>query len=179
MITRHSITKVMVFVSLLALSLLSQAGSNVPDKYRHIAKEYNIPPVLLYAIALTESFRADVKRPWPWTINCNGAGRYFDTKKEAFNFVSVKLANGIRNCDIGLMQISWRWNKHIFKSLWSAFDPYTNIRAGAEILASLYQKHGAYEIAVGAYHAPNNSVRANAYRERVRIKLKHVLTGMA
>jgi len=167
-----------LLVLLLALPSLSYAGSNIPDAYKQIADEYSIPPVLLYSMALTESFHADVKRPWPWTINCNGTGRYFDSRTEAFNFVAAKLAKGIRNCDIGIMQVSWRWNKHVFESLWAAFDPYTNIRAGAEILSGLYHKHGAYEIAVGAYHSPSNAARASAYRERVRSKLKRVLTGV-
>ncbi len=172
-----ALTKKLIVTMLLFLPSLSYAGGDTPRAYQQIANEYHIPPVLLYSIAMTESYRSDVARPWPWTINCNGTGRYFDSRTEAFNFVAAKLAKGIRNCDIGIMQVSWRWNKDVFESLWSAFDPYINIRAGAEILAGLYQKHGTYEVAVGAYHSPSNAARASAYRERVRSKLKRVLTG--
>lgn len=177
MLARIKTIIIVAVIGLIFLPALIYANSNVPAAYKKIAHEFGVPPELLYSIALTESFWPKVQRPWPWTINCNGKGRYFDTRAEAFNYVSAKLADGIRNCDIGLMQVSWRWNSHVFESLYKAFDPYTNIRAGAGILADLYQKHGSFEIAVGAYHSPNNIDRAAAYRERVRNKLRRVLTG--
>jgi hypothetical protein len=45
------------------------------------------PKGMLAAIGLVESGRPDPRsgaiRPWPWTIDANGAGQFFDTKAEA------------------------------------------------------------------------------------------------
>ena len=48
---------------------------------------YAIPPGLLGSIAKVESGRpvatlTDI-RPWPWTIDADGTGMFFDTKAEA------------------------------------------------------------------------------------------------
>ena len=50
-------------------------------------KAHGIPPQLLSAIGRVESGRHDPATgtggAWPWTINAEGRGYYFDTKAEA------------------------------------------------------------------------------------------------
>lgn len=149
----------------------------VPEAYRAIAREYGIPDVLLYSVALTESEKSDVKLPWPWVANVEGRGIYFNTRQEMYSHLSALVREGRLNFDVGIMQVNWRWNKHVFSSLMDATDPYINMRGGASILRELYLKHGSFEIAVGKYHSPNNQNRASAYRERVRKRLALVLKG--
>lgn len=170
------------FVFSLLLSILvfmpsvsAANGVSVPPAYRVIASEYDIPPVLLYSVALTESGGAVAGLPWPWAVNHAGRGIYFRTRRDAYAYLSQQLEQGNRNFDVGLMQVNWRWNGHIFPSLWAALDPYTNLRGGARILQRLHRRLGSYEAAVGAYHAPGDSARAAAYRERVRERLSDVL----
>ena len=45
------------------------------------AEATGVPYEVLLAIAVVETGRDD--RPWPWTVNVAGDGRWFDTKEEA------------------------------------------------------------------------------------------------
>jgi len=169
----------LVFFLIVALLISSIACANLPSAaYVVIADEYKIPPVLLYAIAMTESgvTKNNSRSPWPWAVNHAGKGIYFDTREEAHAYLSQLLGQGKTNFDVGLMQVNWHWHHKIFdSSLWSSLDPYRNLRGGASILQSQYRRLGSYEKAVGAYHSPSNSARANAYRERVRDNLAIIL----
>ena len=150
----------------------------VPSAYRVIAAEYALPPVLLYSVAITESGIRKNNNPWlpwPWTVNHGGKAIFFDSRQEAYAYLSQVLQKGKKNFDVGLMQINWRWNHHIFESLWDALDPYTNLRGGASIMRMQYHRLGSFEKAVGAYHSPGNPARASAYRERVRDNLAIIL----
>ncbi len=151
--------------------------TNVPPAYRSVAAEYSVPPALLYSVALTESGNRyhGSRLPWPWTVNHGGKGIYFDTRQEAYDYLSQILKEGQSNFDVGLMQVNWRWNKQVFPSLWEALDPHTNLRGGASILRENYLRLGTFEAAVGAYHSPGDSTRANAYRERVRDSLTTIM----
>ena len=71
-------------------------------------KSQAIPEGLLKAIGFTESGRvaADGRRvPWPWTVNADGQGYYFETKKDAIAFVEELQARGISVIDVGCMQV--------------------------------------------------------------------------
>jgi hypothetical protein len=54
----------------------------VPVGYQQVAREYGLPPALLYAVALTESGQSCAQskeqfRPWPWALNIDGEGALF------------------------------------------------------------------------------------------------------
>src|SRR5271168_2999505 len=57
-----------------------------------------IPPLLMAAIGRVESGRRDpvsfAVAPWPWTINADGEGRFYDTKAEAIAAVRALQARG-------------------------------------------------------------------------------------
>lgn len=167
----NSIALLMLFVPAISLAV-------VPPMYQKISSNYEIPSEVLYSIAMQESmpprnFIKGINKPWPWTLNCNGEGHYFATKKNAIDFASLSITAG-KNCDLGLMQISWKWHKQRFDSIHDALDPYINIKIGAEILKEQFNKSGSWEHAVGAYHSPSNSKRAAIYRENVRNKLAKI-----
>lgn len=151
----------------------------IPEGYRQVAMEYAIPPALLYSMALAESEDGYKGKalPWPWTINHKGKGYFFDSRQAAYDFASGLVKQGEESFDIGLMQTNWYWHKHRYTDLWEAFDPYTNLRTAAQIVAEYRDKRGSFEDAVGAYHAPNDPEKAAAYRERVRYKLKLIMGG--
>ncbi|MCF6256147.1 MAG: transglycosylase SLT domain-containing protein [Gammaproteobacteria bacterium] len=168
------------FAICVLLAIPVHATDGVPAAYRLIAAEYSLPPMLLYSIAITESgirkHNYRNRQPWPWTVNHAGKGIYFDTRQEAYDYLSQVLRKGQKNFDVGLMQVNWHWNRHVFdSSLWNALDPYTNLRGGASIIRTQYHRLGSFEKAVGAYHSPGNIARANAYRERVRDNLAIIL----
>jgi hypothetical protein len=60
-----------------------------------------IPAHLLAAINRVESGRRDpatgAVHPWPWTVNAEGAGSFYDTKAEAVAAVRSMQARGIQS----------------------------------------------------------------------------------
>jgi len=145
----------------------------VPSAYVKIAKQYQINPHVLYAVARAESTRPRYPHPWPWTANINGKGYYFKSRDGLYRALKKQILLGRRNFDVGIMQISWKYNAHLFDGdLWSATDPYTNIAAGALHLNHLLSKHKSYARAIGLYHTGSTNTstrkaRADRYTRRV------------
>ena len=127
---------------------------------------------MFYAIALAESGRAVAQRgsirPWPWTLNVHGEGRYYASRSAATKALYEAIAAGRVSVDIGPMQVNWRYHGAAFPSLDAALDPYRNLSVAAAILARCYRQRREWWAAVGCYHAPNNPSRAARYRARVK-----------
>jgi len=164
----------LIFIQILFPALVF---ADVPAGYSKVAREYSIPEILLYSVALQESEKPGTGRPWPWTINVGGKGIYFDSRTELFKYAEKLIERGITNFDIGLMQVNWRWNGQHFRSLWAATEPYTNLRTGAMIIRKYYRESRSYEVAIGKYHAPSNPENAKKYKELVRNKLALLVDG--
>jgi soluble lytic murein transglycosylase-like protein len=141
---------------LLACCLIPAAvqAAGAEDLFTEIEKQYHIPPHLSYAIALAESGRTKEGRliPWPWTLNVEGKGHYFNSRREAEKFIDKTLKSG-KNFDGGYMQQSWRWQKHRYQHPYETLDPRINIVRGIETLLEWYQKTGSWVEAIGHYHA--------------------------
>ncbi len=152
-------------------STAAWCGATVPNGYRAIAAEYEIPYTILYAIALAESGRGlngnRIRRPWPWTLNVAGRGHFYPSHKAAWTALNNFIARGERSIDIGLMQVSWRFHKDKLGNTWQALDPYHNLRVAAGILKNCFNKRHDWWASVGCYHSPVNVVRAEIYRLRV------------
>ena len=129
-----------------------------------------LPPRLLGAIAEVESGRPDADTgkiyPWPWTIDAEGRGQFFDTKAQAIAAVSALQAQGVRSIDVGCMQINLMHHPNAFASLDAAFDPTSNALYGARFLSSLYAASGSWIQATAAYHSETPAIGAD-YQRRV------------
>ena len=163
---------------LLGSALHSAVHASVPVGYHQVADAYDLPPEVLYAVALTESARqvdsAGNVRPWPWTLNVQGKGHFFASRQEAEAALQAHFDAGRRLIDIGLMQVNWRYHRQRLGSPQLALDPYHNLRVAAEILRECHQSHQDWWAAVGCYHAPNSPQRAARYRARVRAHWRRV-----
>jgi soluble lytic murein transglycosylase-like protein len=130
----------------------------------------NLPPRMMTAIALTESGRLDKTtghvRPWPWTINAEGAGQFFATRDQAIAAVRALQARGVRSIDTGCMQVNLMHHPNAFASTEEAFDPQANARYAARFLTSLFSAHGHWHKAIGAYHSLTPA-RGSAYLDLV------------
>lgn len=115
------------------------------------------PRHLLTAIALNESGRAHptagTRLAWPWAVMAEGRGRYLATKAEAIAEVRELQGRGVRNIDVGCMQINLYYHPDAFDSLEAAFDPATNVAYAADYLRALYSERGSWEEAAGRYHS--------------------------
>ncbi len=143
----------------------------VPNGYRVVAAEHDIPYTILYAIALTESGRTlngnHIHHPWPWTLNVAGRGYFYASRQAAWHALNTFLASGERSIDIGLMQVNWRYHQQKLGDSWQALEPYHNLRVAAVILRHCYEQRRDWWAGVGCYHSPSNSLRAQRYRSRV------------
>jgi hypothetical protein len=142
------------------------------------ARETGVPLAVLRAIALTESGRRrDGRlRPWPWTVNMEGAGAWFDTADAALAYVNAHHARGARSFDVGCFQVNFRWHGHAFASLEEMLHPLANARYAARFLADLHAAFGDWSRAAGAYHS-RTPEHAERYRRRFDALLARVAGG--
>lgn len=133
------------------------------------AADSAVPLSVLRAVSRTETGRARNGRiePWPWTVNMEGAGHWFDTQDAARAYVFQHFKAGARSFDVGCFQINYKWHHQAFKSLDDMFDPVKNARYAARFLQDLYDELGSWESAVGAYHSRTEAL-ANKYLSRYR-----------
>ncbi len=149
-----------------------------PAIYEDVARKNRVPAKLLYSIILNESRSITTlqsKRkfmPWPWTINHNGKGYYFQTREAAHQYIAPFIEKG-ESMGIGLGQIEWRWHKEKFQSSWDALDPKLNLQVAAAYLREQFERKecSSWELAVGCYHRPAQGVKdkqiAQKYTQRV------------
>lgn len=127
----------------------------------------NLPPRLLHAISLTESGRIDPKtgavRAWPWTINAEGEGHFFETRDDAIAAVKALQARGVQSIDVGCNQVNLMFHPRAFASLEDAFDPRSNAVYAARFLNALYAERGDWPHAIAAYHSETPAL-GDAYR---------------
>lgn len=129
-----------------------------------------LPRHILDAIALVESGRRIAGRrekiAWPWTIHAQGKGRYFPTKARAVAAVKRLRKRGVRNIDVGCMQINLQHHSAAFASLKDAFDPANNVIYATRFLIRLYAETGSWGKAVALYHSRTRKLYL-PYRARV------------
>ena len=126
-----------------------------------------LPPRLLGAISVTETGRIDAAsgrlRPWPWTLNAEGAGQYFETPSQAIAAVEKLQARGVRSIDVGCLQVNLMYHPNAFASLQQAFDPGGNANYAARFLNTLYANGKDWTHAIAAYHSETPAL-GEAYR---------------
>ncbi len=153
----------------LALAALAVPAGAVTCQQAVMAAEqtHAIPQGLLSAIAQVESGRRDPAtgqvQPWPWTVNADGDGEFFDSAAQAIQFVRTSPAHDI---DVGCMQISLLHHPTAFSSLQQAFDPIANAAYAADYLRQLYTQTNDWAAAAALYHSATPALAAE-YRGKV------------
>lgn len=141
------------------------------------ASQTGVPVSVLKAISLTETGRdrGTVARPWPWTVNMEGKGFWFETEAAALAYSEEHFKRGARSFDVGCFQINYKWHHQNFDSIEDMFDPANNALYAARFLSELYAEKGNWEAAAGAYHSRNPDY-ADRYKARFaayRADLRH------
>ncbi|MBQ7304259.1 MAG: transglycosylase SLT domain-containing protein [Alphaproteobacteria bacterium] len=138
--------------------LCSLVAARMEDKYA-------IKTHLLQTISSVETGLWDYNKEkfvsWPWTINVNGKGKHFKTKDEAVAEVKRLPAKGVKNIDVGCMQISLKYHANAFDSVEDAFEPEKNVEYSAKFLKKLYAKRKDWQKAAMDYHSkiPSKGVK--------------------
>lgn len=128
-----------------------------------------IPTSLLAAIARVESGRRDPVgggwHPWPWAVNAEGQGYFYETKAEAVAAVRAMQARGMRSIDVGCGQINLMHHPNAFPSLEVAFDPPANAAYAGKFLRDLFAQTGDWNRATGMYHSATPELGADYLRK--------------
>ncbi len=165
----------------LALDQTTRISSYCTSQFAREERTHGIPKHLLLAISATESGRWNDKMgmvlPWPWTINADGKGYYFETKHEAVTAARRLMEGGANNLDVGCMQISLKHHPKAFLSLSDAFDPAKNVEYAAGFLKSNYEGAKSWTGAVGDYHS-KTPARGDKYFGMVKRNWKKIITAL-
>jgi hypothetical protein len=153
-------------------NLVSPPGASYLCRQAITAAEraHGIPSHLLAAIARVESGRRDQAsntfNPWPWTINVDGQGSFYDSKPQAVASANALRVHAVRSIDVGCMQISLMYHPDAFASMDQAFDPRVNADYGARFLVQLFEKTGSWPKAVELYHSATQELGRD-YQQKV------------
>lgn len=160
-----------------AVSAVPARGGDSQDSWDSCAtpiaeaeRTHRLPTHLLAAISKVESGRW---RPetgeilaWPWTVTAEGESHYLPSKAAAIRKVEHLRGHGIRNIDVGCMQINLKYHPHAFDSLEAAFDPAENVAYATRFLGELKARWGSWSRAIGKYHS-NTPRLSGRYRTKV------------
>ncbi len=167
-----------LLVLLAPIQVLADIGLAAPQTANQMCRTaiaaaeraHAIPSHLLAAIARVESGRRDQSsgtlNPWPWTINLDGQGSFYDNKAQVVAVAETMRPRAARSIDVGCMQISLTYHPDAFASMEQAFDPRLNTDYGARFLVQLFEKSGSWPRAVELYHSATPDLGAE-YRQKV------------
>ena len=162
-----------------AQSFASKSNANTASICEKAAlaasRESGVPLDVLRAISLTETGRNGPNGflPWPWTVNMEGTGKWFDALSDAKAYVDKHFARGARSFDVGCFQINYRWHGQAFASIDEMFEPLANARYAAKFLSELYDEFGDWSTAAGAFHSrtPKYARKYKSRFDRIRSRL--------
>jgi len=159
--------------SAIAASKTPDSGEICAQAVRAAERIHRLPRMLLHAVSLAESGRwnkaEEANIAWPWTINVGGKGRFFPTKESAIEEIGRLRANGVRNIDVGCMQVNLGYHGDAFSRIEEALDPIHNVAYAAIWLKQLRGKEGSWAHAVGRYHTSAWKARGQDYWRRVNM----------
>ena len=142
------------------------------DAAASAASRTGVPYDVLLAITPVETGRDT--RPWPWTVNFGGDGRWFDTAAEAEASAAEAVEQGATNLDLGCFQLNYRWHSEGFASIAAMLDPDENAMYAARFLAQHFARTGDWALAAAAYHSATPE-----YAERYKATFEAAYTGEA
>lgn len=158
--TRRSVFRaVQIFLALAAATVASTGQTNTDpaeacvQAMRQAATETGVPLDALQEISRVSASEGAPKQMqvWPWTVNLEGHGVWFDTENEALAYVFDHFRQGARQFDVGCFQLNYDWHARAFHTIEDMFDPLLNARQAAAHLSKLRNTHGTWPKAVRAY----------------------------
>ncbi|MDX1484183.1 MAG: transglycosylase SLT domain-containing protein [Alphaproteobacteria bacterium] len=136
-------------------------------------RQYRIPRQLLAAISLAESGRFSQARratfAWPWTVRSGNFSRFLPTRAAAIATVRALQARGIRNIDVGCMQVNLGYHPKAFPNLAAAFTPARNVDYAARFLANLQRDKRSWSQAVAHYHSATRAKHLPYWRRVMQL----------
>ena len=138
-----------------ALASNSYVQGKIKRLIQATEEQYGIPSGLLEAIAFVESGINN------HVINVAGKAVIATNNNEALKVISDARENGIRNIDVGVMQLNYRWHSNAFANIQEMLNPKRNIEYAAKFLLRLKKEHGTWYAAICNYHSskPDHQIK--------------------
>ena len=168
------VRRILNTLGVVAICLLAaqEAAARVPDCKaiaRAAEERHGLPDGILQSISTVEASRIQSDgsyRAWPWTLNDNGKGLFFDDREKVLDYLYTHMTNPDTSIDIGCMQINTKWHGASFETLDEMLDPASNIAYAAGFLTDLYYAHGSWSDAIRHYHSSDQR-KNDPYLNRV------------
>ena len=162
-----------VFASSFSVAGRELTANMCDEAIEVIAAETHSDVSVLRAISRVETGRdlSGGVQPWPWAVNSQGKGYWFESKEYARVFIMDVLSKGVRNIDVGCFQINYRWHGNGFDSVDDLLDPVSNTRYAESFLRSLTQESGSLRVSVGWFHSRTPELAA-VYLQKIESQLK-------
>lgn len=135
--------KILVLMGMGVTGILLGPSPAHPFCFAEAGSLYQVPPLILWAIAETES------NFHPTAVNYNPN----------------------QTIDVGTMQVNSRWAPQLGATWQYQFDPCTNVKTAAWILRQCYAEFGNSWPAVGCYHSHTPALR-DAYAAKIAALLQ-------
>lgn len=173
---RAAVTTLLLVASATCVQANADASAVCDNVASEAARRTGVPLSVLKAISLTETGRkrGGALRPWPWTVNMEGEGHWFESADEARAYVYREYKRGARSFDVGCFQINYRWHGEAFRSIEEMFDPLANALYAARLLQGLHAEKGDWGRAAGAYHS-----RTPEFANRYQARFERLYAGLA
>ena len=179
-------TAIAISLLLMPLDLIAAEIDGVPAienvclaEARRAEDQHGIPRGLLQSITRVEAGRKTVTgeyMPWPWTLNDQGKGLFFDTKQAAVDYLQAAVSAGDHSVDAGCMQVNTKWHIDGFFELADMLDPVQNADYAASFLLDLHAAHQSWDGAVKHYHSSDPAKHVQ-YHARVLGELETYLAA--
>lgn len=145
---------------------------------REAAERHGVPVNVMLAITLVETRRTvnGVSGPWPWTLNIEGKGYWYETRSEALSHAERVLAQGRRLIDLGCFQLNFRWHGGNFATADQMLEPALSADYAARFLSGLHAETGDWIRAAGLYHS-RTPLHSRRYRGLVGRALARLGAG--
>lgn len=170
----------LAFILIALQTTVSNAASVIANAPQHAEtcgkavtaaeKAHRLPKRLLTAVSLTESGHWHKEKQemiaWPWTVYAEGRGRYLPSKEIAIKEVEALKAKGVKNIDVGCMQVNLYYHPDAFEDLDAALDPKQNTEYAAKLLKSLRDESRSWNTAIAHYHSRTHKYNI-PYRQKV------------
>lgn len=145
----------------------AQAGTAVCESaMQSAAARHGVPLGVLYAVGLTETGKRGSLKPY--AMNIEGKAYFGTGVEDVVAHFQAARSKGVRQIDLGCMQINHHYHGGKFPSLAAMLDPRANVDYATSFLKDLRRREGSWTMAVARYHAgPNNHPAQKRYICRV------------
>ncbi len=140
---------------------------------RDLEEKYYLPHNLLHAIAIVETGKYDrlnhKREAWAWTVSDNGTNKMkYASKALAIKHILHLQKSKIYDINVGCLQLNYKLYSAALGKPYTALSPAVNMKYGAKLLKSIYDRTQDWKISVEFFQQANYSKIDKNYYAKVQ-----------